>query len=78
MPEKQTVYYPAGRLDYTLTEKLRFSLSANFTKSTNLGAYPDPLPGPYFQTKTTGNTSKSYVVALGIDYNITPNVLNCR
>jgi hypothetical protein len=76
VPTKQTVYYPAGRLDYTLTQKLRFSLSADVTKSTNLGAYPDPLPGPYFQTKTTGNTSKSYVVALGIDYNLTPNVLN--
>ena len=76
VPTRQTVYYPAARLDYTVNQKLRLSLSGNMTRTTNLGQYPDPLPGPYFQTKTTGNVSKSYVLSLGIDYSITPNVLN--
>ena len=76
VPVKGTTYYPSMRLDYTITNKLQASLSANMTKRTSKGNYADPLPGPYFQTKTTGNFSKSYVAALGIDYTITPNLLN--
>jgi hypothetical protein len=76
VPIKTTIYYPSVRLDYTLTRKLQVSLSANMTKNTAKGRFADPLPGDYFQTKTTGSYGKSYVVALGLDYTVTPNVLN--
>jgi len=76
VPSNQTVYYPGARFDYTINKKLQASLSTNVTKSTNKDIYQDPLPGPYFQTKTTGSYSTSYVVALGFDYTVTPNVLN--
>jgi hypothetical protein len=76
VPSKLTQYYPSVRFDYTITKKLQASLSANMTRSTNKDVYQDPLPGPYFQTKTTGNYSTSYVVALGFDYTVTPNLLN--
>ncbi len=76
VPSKTTVYYPSARLDYTVTPKLQLSLSANLTNSTNKGIYQDPLPGPFFQTKTSGNFSKSYVASLGIDYTIKPTILN--
>ena len=76
VPSQLTTYYPSLRLDYTLTKKLQVGLSANMTKSANKDVYQTPLPGSFFQTKTTGNFSKSYVVALGIDYTVTPNVLN--
>ena len=75
-PTHQTVFYPAGRLDYTITKKLQANLSFNMTKSAVTDAYPALLPGPYFQTKATGNFSKSYVAALGVDYTFTPNLLN--
>jgi hypothetical protein len=76
VPSKQTVYYPSLRLDYTLTKKLQLSLSANMSKSNNKNVYQTPLPGAFFQAKTTGNFNTSYVAALGIDYTVTPNVLN--
>ncbi len=76
VPSQLTVYYPSLRLDYTVTKKLQASLSANMTRSTNKNVYQAPLPGPFFQTKTTGNYNKSYVAALGFDYTVTPNVLN--
>jgi hypothetical protein len=76
VPTTATTYYPAFRVDYTLTNKLQTSLSFNMTKAHSTGNYPAILPGPFFQAKTTGNFSKSYVAALGVDYSITPNVLN--
>jgi hypothetical protein len=76
VPSQLTVYYPSLRVDYTLTKKLQTSLSLNMTRSTNKNLYPAFLPGSFFQTKTTGNYSKNYVAALGIDYTITPNLLN--
>jgi hypothetical protein len=71
-----TTYYPAARADYTITKKLQANLSFNLTRNISPGRFPDPLPGPYFQTKTTGSFSKSYVASLGLDYAITPNVFN--
>lgn len=76
VPNHLTQFYPALRVDYTITKKLQANLSFNMTRTTNKDIYQDPLPGPFFQTKTTGNISKNYVAALGIDYAFTPTVLN--
>ncbi|HEY4378833.1 MAG TPA: TonB-dependent receptor [Acidobacteriaceae bacterium] len=73
---KATTYYPSARVDYTITKKLQANLSFNLTRNFSPGRFPDPLPGPYFQTKTTGSFSKSYVASLGFDYTVTPNLLN--
>jgi hypothetical protein len=75
VPSKQTVFYPSGRLDYSVNSKLNVNLSGNMTRSTNDGIYQDPLPGP-FQIKTTGSYSKNYVLALGVDYTVTPTIVN--
>jgi len=69
-------YYPAGRLDYTMTKKLSFNLSGNMSKNVRQGQYPGNFPGPYFQKKFTGSSGKSYVLSLGANYTITPAVLN--
>jgi hypothetical protein len=69
-------YYPAGRLDYTLTKKLSFSLSGNMSKTVRQGQYPGNFPGPYFQQKFTGSAGDSYVLSLGVNYTISPAVLN--
>ena len=58
VPTTATTYYPAFRVDYTLTNKLQTSLSFNMTKAHSTGNYPAILPGPFFQAKTTGNFSK--------------------
>ncbi|HKF56835.1 MAG TPA: carboxypeptidase-like regulatory domain-containing protein, partial [Blastocatellia bacterium] len=75
-PLTVTNYYPAGRLDYTLTRKLTLSLSGNMSKNTRKGQYPGNFPGPYFQKKFTGSSGDSYVLSLGVNYTITPAVLN--
>src|ERR1035437_2283377 len=75
-PLKTTNYYPSGRLDYTLTKKLSLSLSGNMSKRVGKGNYPGNFPGPYFQQKYTGSTGDSYVLSLGVNYTITPNILN--
>jgi hypothetical protein len=76
VPSLNTIYYPSVRLDYAITQKLRVSLSGNLLHNTNTGIYQDPLPGPFFQTKTTGLYQENYVTALGVDYTITPTILN--
>jgi Carboxypeptidase regulatory-like domain len=75
-PAPSTTYYPAFRVDYTISKKLQANLSFNMTRSTSLGRFPAFLPGPFFQAKDSGSFGKSYVAALGIDYTVTPNLLN--
>ncbi len=76
VPSKNTVIYPAARFDYALSPKLNFTVSSDFNRSTNKGIYQDSLPGPYFQTKTTGSFAENYVVSIGLDYTVTPTILN--
>jgi hypothetical protein len=75
-PLTVTNYYPSGRLDYTLTKKLSLSLSGNMTKGVRKGQYPGNFPGPYFQEKFTGSSGDSYVLSLGVNYTITPAIVN--
>jgi hypothetical protein len=75
VPAKNTIFYPSGRLDYTVTSKLQISVSANLTRNTNDGIYQDPLPGG-FQVKTTGVFTQNYVAAVGVDYTVTPTLVN--
>lgn len=75
VPSKLTGFYPSARLDYALTSKLNASLSANVTRQTNDGIYQDPMPGP-FQIKTTGSFVQNYVASFGLDYTVTPNIVN--
>ena len=75
-PLTVTNYYPAVRLDYTMTKKLSFSLSGNMSRNSRKGQYPGNFPGPYFQQKFTGSSGDSYVLSFGANYTITPAVLN--
>jgi len=76
VPTRLTQYYPAARIDYTITPKLNLSLSTNFVRTVNKGSYADPLPGPYFQTKTTGNFTRTFVTSVGVDYTVSPTIVN--
>ena len=75
-PLKTTRYFPAARLDYTLTKKIQLNLSGNMSKSKTAGQYPGNFPGPYFQQKYTGSSGNSYVLSAGMDYTIAPTLLN--
>jgi len=69
-------YYPAFRIDYNATEKLRFYAAFNNTWTEEKYAAAPNFPGPSFANRVGDNKSNRYTASLGIDWTITPNVIN--
>ena len=70
-------YFPAGRLDYNISQKLRTYLSFLATTSTQpSGAIPAPFPGSNFNNQNAGNFNRNYLSSFGLDYIISPQVIN--
>jgi hypothetical protein len=73
-----TYYYPAVRVDYTPTDKMRFNVAWNMTKfhyPVNGTAYPD-FPGSTWSNTGGGVVSKNYTAAFGFDYTVSPTIVN--
>jgi hypothetical protein len=75
-PNPTTTYYPTVRVDYNLSQKLRFNVAWNMTKSVSPTATAPNLPGPDFAKTGSGNRFKSYTAAAGIDYTFSPSLIN--
>jgi hypothetical protein len=75
-PDAQTYYYPAGRVDYNLSQKARMYLSFLMTKITQPGATAAPFPGSSFNNQLAGNATKNYTASYGFDYIFSPNLIN--
>ena len=71
-----TQYFPTVRLDYNMRENLRLFLSFNMTKSSQTNGNIPPLPGEFYSKFGGTNNFKYFTQALGIDWTITPTVLN--
>lgn len=71
-----TKYYPAFRIDYNATQKLRFDFSFENTKTSQPGAAAPLLPGPDFGDQLAANKGNSYIGSLGIGWTITPSLIN--
>ena len=71
-----TIYYPTVRVDYNLSEKMRFNVAFNETKTSQPGANIPNLPGPDFAKTGAGNQFKSYTTALGFDWTVSPTLVN--
>jgi hypothetical protein len=69
-------YFPAARVDYNLTQKLKLNFSFQETKINQPGASAPPLPGPDFASQTGLNKSNNYITSVGIDWTVTPNIIN--
>jgi hypothetical protein len=69
-------YFPVGRLDYNLSDKLRMYLSFLFTQETSVGAYPQPFPGSGFSNQNGNYFFRNYQANYGLDYIISPKVVN--
>lgn len=76
VPNPTTYYYPTARLDYTLTQKLRTYLAWNMTQSEYPAAGPPNYPGSDFQGQTAGNRFRSYVASYGLDWELSPTLIN--
>jgi hypothetical protein len=71
-----TTYFPAARVDYDITQKLKLNFSLQETKINQPGASPSPLPGPDFASQVGLNKSNNYITSIGVDWTITPNLIN--
>ncbi len=75
-PNPTTNYYPTVRVDYNPSDKFRFNVAWNMTKTIEPGATPPNLPGPDFAKTAAGNRFKSYTAGLGFDWTLSPSTVN--
>ncbi|MFI5096635.1 MAG: carboxypeptidase regulatory-like domain-containing protein [Candidatus Acidiferrales bacterium] len=71
-----TTYFPAARVDYNITQKLKLNFSLQMTKINQPGASAPPLPGSDFASQGGLNKSNNYITSIGLDWTITPNIIN--
>ena len=71
-----TFYYPTFRIDYNMTDKLRFHLAFNETKEVQPAVAPSFLPGPGYSNQIAGNKNNNYTASFGFDWIISPQVVN--
>ena len=72
----QVSYFPAVRVDYIASEKMRFNLAWNMTKDSFPGANPPDFPGSAFANTGAGNRDKNYTVGLGFTWTLSPTLVN--
>jgi hypothetical protein len=72
----QTSYFPAVRVDYNATQKMRFNVAWNMTKDNYPGANPPDFPGSAFAKTGAGNSDKSYTLGLGFTWTLSPTLVN--
>jgi hypothetical protein len=71
-----TTYFPAVRVDYNITQKLKLNFSLQMTKINQPGASAPPLPGGDFASQEGLNKSNNYITSFGLDWTVTPNLIN--
>lgn len=71
-----TNYYPAGRLDYNLSQRVKMYLSLLMSKSKSPSGVPASFPGTDFGNQVAGQSSKNFTVSYGLDFVATPNLIN--
>ena len=76
VPATQTQYYPAARVDYNPTDKVRMYLSWIMSQSNPVGSFPPPFPGPTYASQNGNNFSRSFNANYGFDYIFTPRLVN--
>ena len=69
-------YFPVGRIDYNLSDKVRMYLSFLYTQETSIGQYPQPFPGAGFANQNGNYFFRNYQSNYGLDYIISPKIVN--
>lgn len=72
----RTNYYPSFRVDYDLSPKVRINVAFNRTYLVDLNAAQTPFPGPTFTAYGASNKFNYYTSSLGVDWTITPTMVN--
>lgn len=71
-----TRYYPAFRVDYNATSKVRIDFSFEDTKVTQPNASAPLFPGPDFSNQAASFKSSNYISSVGVNWTITPTLIN--
>ncbi len=71
-----TEYFPTIRVDYNMSQSLRFNLAWNETKFNQPGQTPPWFPGAAFADSNGANKGKAYTAAFGFDWTIKPTLVN--
>ena len=72
----QKTFYPTVRVDFSATQNLRMNLVWSMTEDIQPGANRGPYPGPAFAGRTAGNKVKNYTSSYGLDWTISPTLIN--
>ena len=65
---KRTIYYPAMRFDYNVTEAIRFNVSYSQTKTIYPGANAAVFPGGIDTVDLTSSNSNNKIAGFGMDW----------
>ncbi|HKV82438.1 MAG TPA: carboxypeptidase regulatory-like domain-containing protein, partial [Candidatus Sulfotelmatobacter sp.] len=71
-----TQYFPAVRLDYNVSPKVRLNFAFEETKRNQPNAAAPVFPGAAFANQAASNKSSDYIGSLGLDWSVTPTLLN--
>ena len=72
----RTQYFPGGRIDYNLSQRLRMYLSVLSTSTYQPTVAAASFPGADFANQAAGNSSKNITASYGLDFIATPNLIN--
>lgn len=76
IPDRTTAYYPALRFDYYATDKIRLSVNYAQTKTNGTKVNGPVFPGGVDPTDYTSSNSNNKNAGFGIDWTISPTLLN--
>jgi hypothetical protein len=71
-----TRYFPGGRLDYNMSQRVKMYLSTLVTNTFQPTVAAAAFPGPDFSNQVAGNSSKNYTLSYGLDFIASPNLIN--
>jgi hypothetical protein len=76
-PAPTTNYFPMGRFDYQITDKLRFNVSDTYNHNVNdKGFRGTTLPGSFAQEQSYGQISNPYIATAGLTWMPRTNIVN--
>lgn len=71
-----TTYYPALRLDYNITPKLRLDFSFEDTKINQPSQTAPIFPGSAFANQLANYKANNYITSVGLSWTIAPTLIN--
>jgi hypothetical protein len=73
---RRTMYYPALRFDYNLTDAIRLNVSYTQQKQVYPGANAPVFPGGIDTVNLTSSNNNNRIAGFGFDYTIRPTLIN--